>query len=457
MSMDSNLEKEADRLEREAKIKNSQGEYTSAIELFQKAKNLNQKLGYRGKVNMIEKKIQQTNNLIKYQKSSQPEYTPTFQKLEEEQIKSDSSISKPKHTSYGDKEAPIDPEKEKEQKLTKKAEKALDKGNQCIKDKNFKSAKKFYKESIELFKKLGWTRQVQIIEKELDNIDNYAKKHQNTSPKGKKRNVGSVPISRSHHKSFYNQTPSTNTNIIDIEKDDDTLTPEERRRIEIRGRTERKIREAEKSQKSSQKIAQRQKEIKRKKKKEREGIKKIQEKKQKEDRLLKEAEKFLDRAKNNVDNNKFDEAKEFYRQAIKIFKELGWFSQVDNLYNEIKNLEKYKIDYLRKQKQKEERKKKQKVDFQRRVEKVKKEKREAEKRRLERIETLSEENKKRLEKAKLLLKKAEKEEKRGKLKRAIGRYEIIIDLYRSLPQEKIDLSNDISEIKTRLSDLRSKI
>lgn len=457
MSMDSNLEKDADRLEREAKIKTSRGEYTSAIELFQKAKNLNQKLGYRGKVNMIEKKIQQTNNLIEHHKSSQSEYTPTFQKLEEEQIKSDSSINKPKHTSYENKEAPIDPEKEREQSLIKKAEEALDKGNQCIQDKNFKSAKNFYKESIELFKKLGWTRQIQIIEKELDNIDNYAKKHQNNSPKGKKRYGRSVPISRSHHKSFYNQTPSTNTNTIDREKDNDILTPEDRRRIEIRERTERRIREAKESQKSSHRIAQRQKEIKRKKQKEKEGIKKIQEKKQKEDQLLKEAEKFLDRAKNNVDNNKFDEAKEFYRQAIKIFKELGWFSQVDNLYNEIKNLEKYKIDYLRKQKQKEERINKQKEDFQRRIEKVKKEKNEAEKRRLEKIKTLSEENKKKLEKAKLLLEKAEKEEKRGKLKRAISRYEIIIDLYKSLPQEKIDLSNDISEIKSKLSELRSKI
>jgi len=45
----------------------------------------------------------------------------------------------------------------------------------------------------------------------------------------------------------------------------------------------------------------------------------------------------------------------------------------------------------------------------------------------------------------------------GKIGRAIGRYEIILELYESMPSEKIDLFQDIKEIKTKLSDLKSKI
>ena len=62
--------------------------------------------------------------------------------------------------------------------------------------------------------------------------------------------------------------------------------------------------------------------------------------------LMKEGEIALDRAKMAIENKEFKEAKNFYREAIKIFKELGWFDQVDILYREVKMASDSKEIYL---------------------------------------------------------------------------------------------------------------
>ena len=68
----------------------------------------------------------------------------------------------------------------------------------------------------------------------------------------------------------------------------------------------------------------------------------------------------------------------------------------------------------------------------------------------------SPEVKKKLEKIKLLKEKAAKEEKLGKFPRVIGRYEYILELYKSIPKDIIDLSAEILEIEKKLSIIRTK-
>jgi len=65
--------------------------------------------------------------------------------------------------------------------------------------------------------------------------------------------------------------------------------------------------------------------------------------------------------------------------------------------------------------------------------------------------------KKNLEKVNLLIEKAEKEETLGKNERVIGRYEYILELYRSIPQDIINFSREIEEIEKKLSILRTRI
>lgn len=452
MSTDSNLEKEADQLERDAKVESSKGKYQSAIEMLEKAKTINQELGFQGKVNMIEKKIHRTKRLIAYETPMSSEYTPTFQQIEKKEISIDSpSISKNQQIPKKPIISPADIEKRKEGERISKAEAALDKGNKCIKEHEFENAKKCYEESIQIFKDLGWERQVQILQKERDNIDLYEETFKEKSEKKKFDNKRSYPLEKTK-----SQIPEKRT-IPGKKNQSPDLTWAEKRRQEIRERVDITIAKAEQRNRSGEKIINRENIIQPKKHKRLELQKKIQEKKDQKEKLLKDAEIFLDQAKGKIKKHQYDEAKEFYRQAIKKFKDLGWFNEVNKLYAEIKNLEKYKLDDLKKQKRSILQKEKEDEMFQKRIEELKRKKEEREQIKYKRMESLSEENKTNLKKANLLHKKAEKEENMGKIGRAIGRYEIILELYESMPSEKIDLSQDIKEIKTKLSDLKSKI
>ncbi|MFX0137878.1 MAG: hypothetical protein ACFFDN_29825, partial [Candidatus Hodarchaeota archaeon] len=61
-----------------------------------------------------------------------------------------------------------------------------------------------------------------------------------------------------------------------------------------------------------------------------------------------------------------------------------------------------------------------------------------------------------LEKINMLKEKAEKEEKLKKFSRVVGRYEYILELYKLIPTDILDLSKEILEIENKLSVIRTK-
>ncbi len=62
--------------------------------------------------------------------------------------------------------------------LTVKAQDLLNKGNQCLQQKDYDEAKSLYKQAIELFTQLGWRDQITILRNELLNIDRYKKEEE---------------------------------------------------------------------------------------------------------------------------------------------------------------------------------------------------------------------------------------------------------------------------------------
>ena len=86
-------------------------------------------------------------------------------------------------------------------------------------------------------------------------------------------------------------------------------------------------------------------------------------------------------------------------------------------------------------------------EFEKRVDKVIKEKERFQERRVAELNALSPEMKRKIEKINLLVEKAEKEEKLGKLSRVIGRYEYLLELYKSIPKEIQDFSMQVYEIE----------
>ena len=169
------------------------------------------------------------------------------------------------------------------------------------------------------------------------------------------------------------------------------------------------------------------------------------------------AEKAIDLGKLAVKRNEFNTAKNWYKDSIDIFKDLGFFDVVGELYKERENIENLKVEHLKSVRQQAQEQEIKEGKFQERVDDILTEKEKAEEEHLAKLRELPPEVQEKLGKAQLLIDKAEKETQMNKLQRAIGRYQIIIDIYNSIPKETIDLSQKVAEIESKMSDLKSKI
>jgi len=175
------------------------------------------------------------------------------------------------------------------------------------------------------------------------------------------------------------------------------------------------------------------------------------------DRWSNIADKAVELGKLSVRNNDYDIAKNWYKEAIDIYKELSFFDVVGNLYKERENIENIKTQKLKQKSQFVKDQETAQEQFQTRVddELEKKEKKEQEL--LERLREMPPEIQEKLSKANMLMEKIKKELQMEKFQRVLGRYQIILDMYNSIPKEIIDLSSKISEIEQKISDLKSKI
>jgi len=62
------LEKEAEKLEKQSKNEFGKKNFNSAISLLEQAKDIYSKLGFQGKISMIDQRIARLNNLVKFEK-----------------------------------------------------------------------------------------------------------------------------------------------------------------------------------------------------------------------------------------------------------------------------------------------------------------------------------------------------------------------------------------------------
>ncbi|MHA2035095.1 MAG: hypothetical protein ACW972_10185 [Promethearchaeota archaeon] len=61
------LEKEAEKLEKQSKAEFGKKDFVLAISLLEQAKDIYAKLGFQGKISMIDQRIARLNNLVKYE------------------------------------------------------------------------------------------------------------------------------------------------------------------------------------------------------------------------------------------------------------------------------------------------------------------------------------------------------------------------------------------------------
>jgi DNA repair exonuclease SbcCD ATPase subunit len=189
----------------------------------------------------------------------------------------------------------------------------------------------------------------------------------------------------------------------------------------------------------------------------RERIRKLQEAKKKQEELLDQANLALDEGKKLVDAKNFTEAKPHYEEAIEIFTKLGWTQQVETLQSELKNIDIYEEELKEKRKQEFLARKKKEKDFEDRAAGILAEKKKKEQERLARMRALPPQLQRNLQTAKMALEKAEKELGLKKFNRALGRFQYVIELYNTIPKEKMDISQDIKDIESKIEDLKSQM
>jgi hypothetical protein len=171
------------------------------------------------------------------------------------------------------------------------------------------------------------------------------------------------------------------------------------------------------------------------------------------DELEKEAETLENRSKEEFNKKNFVAAISLLEESKEIYLKLGYHGKIgmiDKRIFQLRNLVKY-------EKQDTFVLTKSEVDFQKRAEKVIQEKKKYEDLKLAEQKALSPDMKQKLEKIDLLLNKAEKEEKSGKNSRVLGRYEYVLELYKSIPKEIVNFSKEIYELEKKIAIIREKI
>ncbi len=420
---DVGIEKEAEYLEkqasREIKVKN----YEKAISLLSNARDINLKLGFIGKVRMIEKKIAQVNNIIKR----------TISKLDRER-----------------------------KKLESKGKELLEKAKNSFVAKEFDKSLRFYKDAYFTCEKLNDDKQCQFIVKQLEIINESQKKSQIIKELGTKKEPIKSPIIRRKILTPINRKEKDGkrqSRLINKKKSEREKELELARiqRAQILRKVEETYRETELKQKEIgapiKKSETKTEDLRERKKK----MKELAEKRKRNELLIKKVEKILEKGKSSVDNKKFDEAKLHYKESIEIFSGLGWNNQVELLKEELKNIDKYKVEFQYKLKQASLKREENQKQFQKRVNELLAKKKEEKLALFDQMKEITPEIKRQIEKVKMIINKAEREEKANQYKRALARYEHALNVYKLFPKNNIEFSQEIIKLEKRISILKNKM
>ena len=171
------------------------------------------------------------------------------------------------------------------------------------------------------------------------------------------------------------------------------------------------------------------------------------------DELEKEAENLEKQSKEEFTKKNFVLAITLLEEAKEIYSKLGYqgkIGMINKRIAQLKNLVKF-------EKQDTVVKTKGEVEFQKRVDKVIGEKERYYDKKMTEQKALHPEMKKKLEKINLIIAKAEKEEKLGKYPRVLGRYEYLLELYKSIPKDIMNFSKEIYELEKKLATMRGKM
>jgi len=445
---DADLIKEAEDLEKQSKIEIKKRNYDSAVTLLLKAKDLYTQLGLTGQVGIVIKEVVRLKNLKREQKipvTTSADEIPAAKTLIQ-------------HTTFSKETKPAI--KKVRIPLETRGNQLLEEARDLTLEDNFDESLKLYNEAYTLFKKLNHTYECKQILWQINEIKEYQRWGQYRKSKGitvAVKDIVTLAAAEKRRLSIQKSLEKPKRErIVQIEPkikiEPEIEKPRLLQQINIRAK------EAEEERKISSTILQEQQAKRKQLREERqERLRSFQEQKKREDLLTKNAEELLDKGNKSIRNKHFDDAKSYYEQAIEIFSNLGWHNQVKTLQSELRNLSTYKIEEERKMQRAHFVKQQSQEKFQKRVSNMLTEEKRFKEKQIERMMMLPPDIKSTLEKAKLIKEKAKKEEKMGKYARVLNRYQFLLDLYKSIPKDSIDLTEEIFNTEKVISELKKKL
>ncbi|NHJ21514.1 MAG: hypothetical protein EAX91_11265 [Candidatus Lokiarchaeota archaeon] len=449
LNRDEELLKEAAELEHQSKIAARDKKYSSAIQALMKAKDIYTKVGLDGQVSIVIKEIVRLKNLVP---SGNIALAPTQE--------TEHAVEEPTQFKAG-----LDKLKELKTKDTSISEangyQILEKARDLALKDNYDESIKFYNEAHSIFKHLNYDYECKQILWQLNEIRDYQRGAQLRKSKGIPLNLRDIVALASAEKRREKiqkglgvksapqeftgpESNKTGKSAITSHKLFEQMKVSEQKEARLRNQTNSFVKE----QQEQQKIKIREKQ---------EKLHILKEQRRKEEELINKGQELLKVGNQKLKQKDYDAAKAFYSQAIQLFTQLGWHDQITILQKELRNIDGYKREEEIKLKQATYTRVKEEQDFQRRVSDVLSEKEKVQAKQLERKQAVTPEIKNTLDKIELIRAKADKEESSINIARALARYEYILSLYNSIPTEAIDLSEEISNTKEKISELKGKV
>lgn len=446
LNRETDLLKETEKLEIQAKIAERDKNYELAISVLMQAKDNYTKLGLTGQVSILIKDIVRLQHLRRDEKGSLQRYG------EDSKTQFKSSLEK-----LGEMKS------ENTQISEANGNVILEKARNLALEDKYEDSLKLYNEAYSMFTHLEYGYECRQILWQINEIKDYQRWAKLRKSKGIQINLKDIVAlaSAERRRQRIQQGLGAKTQPVEIEeykhtKKNNSITthPKGSKLLEQIKLT--KKREEELKNSSLSDVKEQQNKLESKWREKQNKIHMLRAKKKQEDELIAKGQDLLEKGNQKLKQKEYDEAKVFYTQAIELFTQLGWHNQIGILEKELWNIDLHKKEEEKKGEIARLNKLKQEQEFQNRVSKVMSEKQRYKEKLQQQQTALSPDIRSKIEKIKLVQIKAEKEESSNNFLRALARYQYILELYQSIPKESIDLSNKVSEVEQKILDLKAK-
>ncbi|MBD3212645.1 MAG: hypothetical protein GF311_08550 [Candidatus Lokiarchaeota archaeon] len=269
--------------------------YEKVIDLYQKAKNIFQEIGWVNEADKMDQSINYYKQKLEEDIKLRKEEKQRIARLKQERLEQQRLIEearKEEQEILELQEETIEKERREKEIFERKKDQAfelMDKAKNALEESNFEESIRLYKETREIFKNINWNAGLDLVEESINSIFKQKREY---------------------------------------EKEQQLLMKEKEKQKQLQEQIEKKIEEMDRIKKLEEE-------------EKRKEILRIQEEKRNEKEITDRAFKLLEDGTDLVEKEEFDRAQEKYLEARDLFTQVGWEREVSRINSELLvNLEK---------------------------------------------------------------------------------------------------------------------